>query len=169
MERVHSVLAHLKLPAIDSFLEQKKAMCQSQVMRYVGLLQDLLKEFHYTQLLNNVKIFQITKHINKKKKTHSKTVDLDWLLQTNYRSTPNLPHFFFFFLGGGLPISVAIRRSLRRFSLALLEWPLAAKGFEESLQVSVERQRRSYVPTLSLGLGEGGWKFQWISKKFCFF
>lgn len=26
VERVHSVLAHLKLPAIDSFLEQKKAM-----------------------------------------------------------------------------------------------------------------------------------------------
>ncbi|CAK9011877.1 unnamed protein product [Durusdinium trenchii] len=61
VERVHSVLAHLKLPAIDSFLEQKKAM----------------------------------------------------------------------------------------FSLALLEWPEAASGFEESLAVSVARQRRSYVPTLS--------------------
>lgn len=60
-ERVHAVLAHLKLPAIDSFLEQKKAM----------------------------------------------------------------------------------------FSLALLEWPNAAEGFEQSLAVSVARQRRSYVPTLS--------------------
>lgn len=42
--------------------------------------------------------------------------------------------------------SVAIR-----FCLALLEWPNAAEGFEQSLAVSVARQRRSYVPTLSLG------------------
>ncbi|CAJ1460344.1 unnamed protein product [Effrenium voratum] len=61
VERVHAVLAQLKLPAIDSFLEQKKAM----------------------------------------------------------------------------------------FSLALLDWPSAAQGFEQSLQVSVQKQRRSYVPTLS--------------------
>ena len=42
--------------------------------------------------------------------------------------------------------SVAIR-----FCLALLEWPNAAEGFEQSLAVSVARQRRSYVPTLCLG------------------
>lgn len=42
--------------------------------------------------------------------------------------------------------SVAIR-----FCLALLEWPNAAEGFEQSLAVSVARQRRSYVPTLYLG------------------
>ena len=38
-----------------------------------------------------------------------------------------------------------------RFCLALLEWPNAAEGFEQSLAVSVARQRRSYVPTLCLG------------------
>ena len=56
-----------------------------------------------------------------------------------------------------------------RFSLALLEWPNAAEGFEQSLAVSVARQRRSYVPTLRPGdamgfhwiwedLGEGMWR-----------
>lgn len=44
-----------------------------------------------------------------------------------------------------------VESSSLRFSLALLEWPNAAEGFEQSLAVSVARQRRSYVPTLQPG------------------